>query len=100
MENDALMPGRVDPVTEECIQRLSGRATNEEYLLGSGMYCPKCGETHCLTASDNDDGDDDEGAWFNSDSTEARRQISCDQCGFRFRDVYKLVGYEEIHDEE
>jgi hypothetical protein len=55
--------------------------TDAEYLAHDGLVCPLCGSQHTT-------GEDIE-----VDGWEALGDVSCDDCGACWQDIYRLVGY-------
>ena len=56
---------------------------SKEYAKNRGMVCPNCGSEHICG----------EGS-LEADFGEAEQQCYCDDCDARWKDVYKLTGYE------
>jgi C4-type Zn-finger protein len=83
-------------VTEKCLKALGGLVSSEEYMEEEGQICPKCREMHCLS-SEQDQGESDTSLYLDG-AVKHIRTIVCDCCGFKFSDVYKLVGYQELDD--
>lgn len=55
--------------------------TNEEYVNNGGLQCPRCRSYKIEAGS----------IW--SEAGDAWCEVSCNSCGYRYQDTYKLVGY-------
>lgn len=78
-----------DPVTENCLHRLEGHRTNEEYLADKGWKCPYCHRdgikivrrknNHVIMA--------------NSSNSKLRRLVQCTHCEKEYWDIHELGGW-------
>lgn len=60
--------------------------TNEEYVACGGSKCPYCGS------------EDITGESFEAQGEECSQEISCNECGKSWVDIYKLSGFLAIDD--
>lgn len=56
----------------------------KEYLENGGTKCPKCGSENIEGAS-----------WDADGSGITSQEVSCNECGAKWYDVYNLVGIQE-----
>lgn len=56
--------------------------SQEEYVGMGGDYCPNC------------ESEEIEDGSIDAEFGEARQEVVCNECGFTWTDVYRLVGYE------
>jgi transcription elongation factor Elf1 len=90
---------------EQLIRRLEGKLTDEEYVAANGFTCPFCHSVDTVeTAMEEEfkngrDCETDHCIIPTEPSLYARRIIRCTNCDKKYYDVYKIVGYEEIHDD-
>jgi len=74
------MGGESIPTTSQAPAQ--AEMTQEEYLVGWGVSCPKCRSTDLEVVS------------FESDCSYAWQPVSCLTCGAEWRDLFSLEGYE------
>lgn len=62
---------------------------DKEYLKKAGQICPFC-KSHDISA----------GVDTHIDCTVAWNEVTCNECGKKWNDIFQLIGYEEIKEEE
>lgn len=61
-----------------------GQISKEDYVARCGNVCPVCG-SHEVTGDN-----------IEVDGSQAWQEVSCDQCGATWQDVYQLIGYDNL----
>ena len=78
------------PLFWDMERKMSELMSQEEYVRDLGLLCPKCKGVDCL---DCPQGVDPE---INGSSGYA--EVKCAECGFKYYDLWKLVGFEEMEE--
>lgn len=56
----------------------------QDYVNNCGAYCPACRTTQIT------------GGTIDIDGTEAFQEVSCNNCGASWNDLYRLVGFDDL----
>lgn len=84
---------------EELIRKIEGKLTSAEYVAERGQQCPYCktrGELEFLEEDDHGHAIPDKEVAFRECAFYATKLTKCLACGTHYRDLWRIVGYEEV----